>query len=63
MKNKLKEIRESRGLTQQELADKTRYTPSYISKVENFHKDGSIHFWIEVSTVLKEKINKFLEVN
>ncbi|WP_159127950.1 helix-turn-helix domain-containing protein [Acinetobacter sp. 8I-beige] len=59
--NKLRKIRESKGMTQVELASSLKKPQSYIAKVENFERRLDIielHDWL---VVLDTKISVFFK--
>ncbi len=58
---KIAEIRKSKGLTQEDLAGLTELDRSYISEIENGHKNLSVMSLLKISTALKVKPSKFLD--
>jgi transcriptional regulator with XRE-family HTH domain len=53
---KLKEIRESRGLTQRGLAEKTEMSYAYLSNLENGKANVSLYTLRKLAKVLKVKV-------
>ena len=46
---RIKNLRKSRGLTQEQLAGKMNATSTYIVKIENGQRTGSIEFSVELA--------------
>lgn len=46
---RIKQLRLSNGLTQEQLAEKMNVTSTYIVKIENSHRTGSIEFSVELA--------------
>lgn len=46
---RIKSLRKSRGLTQEQLAEKMNVTSTYIVKIENSQQTGSIEFSVELA--------------
>ena len=46
---RIKSLRKSRGLTQEQLAEKMNVTSTYIVKIENSQRTGSIEFSVELA--------------
>jgi transcriptional regulator with XRE-family HTH domain len=51
--NRIKSLREKRGLTQEEFAARTGYTRAYVSQVENGHYSVSLDAIIAFANVLQ----------
>ena len=49
--------REFRGLTLQNLADQVHVSKSYLSEIENNHKDGSVRVMKQVAQALKVNLD------
>ncbi len=58
---KIKEIRILKKVTLQELADKTEFTKSYLSKVERSEKGPPISTLLRISEALDVKVSEILE--
>ena len=46
---RIKNLRKSRGLTQEQLAEKMHVTSTYIVKIENGQRTGSIEFSVDLA--------------
>ncbi|MBS1507018.1 MAG: helix-turn-helix transcriptional regulator [Bacteroidetes bacterium] len=57
----IKELREERGLSQQELADYSELDRSYISDMERGRYNATLHTIYKLAEVLKVAPNKLLE--
>lgn len=60
---KIREIRKQKGMTVNELAEKTQFTASYISQLERNIVDPSISSLRKISIILEVPIYTFLEEN
>ena len=58
---RIKEARQSRGLTQQQLADKINVTRFYISAIENNHKTPSFHLLDKIAKALQVELIDLLD--
>lgn len=55
--NKVKKLREQRGLTQQQLADRIRVTSTYIGFIEQGQRNPSINTADKLARVLGVKLS------
>ena len=46
---RIKNLRKSRGLTQEQIAEKMHVTSTYIVKIENGQRTGSIEFSVDLA--------------
>ena len=58
--NRLREFRESAGLSQKELADKIGATQQNISYLETGHRDGKLSTWRKICDVLNVNMSELL---
>ncbi|OSA69855.1 helix-turn-helix domain-containing protein [Clostridium botulinum] len=58
---KIKEARKSRGLTQQQLAERINTTREYISAIENNHKTPSFDLLERIAKELHTSIKNLIE--
>lgn len=58
MKNKLAELRRSKKITQEELAQKVGVTRNCISRIENGASNGSINVLYNIAKALDVKISE-----
>ena len=56
MKNRLKEVRLERELTQKELADLLQITPSYLNKIENGKRLPNVLLAVRLASILDCKV-------
>lgn len=59
----IKEVREARGITQDELSQKTGLTINYISRLENGHRGISIDSLNDISKILDFPAPLFYTLN
>ena len=59
---RIKEKRKTRGLTQELLAEKTRITPRYLSRLELGHQSPSIETLAKLTAVLEIELAEVFEV-
>jgi DNA-binding XRE family transcriptional regulator len=53
MVNNIKGLREKRGLTQEELAEKVKCSPGHLSKVERGERAPSLKLMMRIARVLR----------
>ena len=58
---KIKEIREKRGMTQEELAGQAHIDVSYLAKIENGYVNTTIRYLIKISRGLGVKARDLLD--
>lgn len=60
-KIRLKQIREARGITQVLLARMTRFSPSYIARLEQGRHDPPLSTLVKLATALKVTVAQLLK--
>lgn len=64
MKNKLKEARECKGISQEELAEKSGVSRTTISELETEKKEVTTNITLEkIATALGEKVSNIFFIN
>ena len=64
MKNKLKEIRENKGLSQEELAEKSEVSRTTISELETEKKEVTTNITLEkIANALDLKVSDIFFIN
>jgi len=56
MKNRLKEVRMEKGLSQKELAGLLQITPSYMNKIENGKRMPNVLLAVRLAAILDCKV-------
>lgn len=57
----IKRLRERKGMTQEDLADKAHIDVSYLAKIENGYVNTTIRYLIKISRGLSVKARDLLE--
>lgn len=57
----IKKIRNSKGLTQEDLAEKSDINVSYLAKIENGYVNTTVRYLIKLSRGLKVKVKDLFE--
>lgn len=57
MKNKIREIRKSKGLTQEALAKKCKVTRQTINAIENDRYDPTLKLAFQIATILDTTVD------
>lgn len=64
MKNRLKEIREKKGISQEELAEKSEVSRTTISELETEKKEVTTNITLEkIANALEEKVSNIFFIN
>lgn len=64
MRNKLKEIREERGISQEELAEKSKISRTTISELETEKKEVTTNITLEkIASALNLKVSDIFFIN
>ena len=64
MKNKLREIREEKGISQEELSERSGVSRTTISELETEKKEVTTNITLEkIATALGEKISNIFFIN
>jgi len=61
--NKLTKLRESKGWSQQKLADKSGVSQAYISELELGRKNPTVKILLKLSQALEVSVSKLLELD
>ena len=56
----LRSVRETKGITQAELAKSIGVTRSYLCLIEKKSRSGSIHFWRKASQALEVSVSDLI---
>lgn len=59
--DRIRSIREKKGLTQEDLADKASIDVSYLAKIENGYVNTTIRYLIKISRALGVKAKDLLD--
>lgn len=57
----VKKIREQKGMTQEDLADKAASNVSYLAKIENGYVNTSVRYLIKIARGLRVKVKDLFE--
>jgi len=64
MKNRLKEVRESKGISQEELSEKSGISRTTISELETEKKEVTTNITLEkIAKALEEKVSNIFFIN
>lgn len=58
---KIRDLREERDLTQEELAHKAKMNVSYLAKIENGYVNTTVRYLIKIAKGLKVKVRDLFE--
>ncbi|MDU2538981.1 MAG: helix-turn-helix transcriptional regulator, partial [Streptococcus mitis] len=57
--NQIRDLRASKKITQQELAEKTNLSVPYISQIENNHRNISLETFVKIVDALEVSLSDF----